>query len=179
MGKIFVTSDIWLNRPMGKYMELDSNEYNDIIIKNWNSTVGNKDDVYILGGIGISDMYQIFIKLNGKIHILDNYVTEDERYFVDVLKKSIQLSVDKKLKKRITFEPSQIIAIPEEDVILSYLPLLDWYGKETGTFCFHGHWSFSDLSEHRISCKSEEWDYKPISIKEIKKNMDIFQEKIL
>lgn len=179
MRKTFVTSDIWFNRPMGDKSDLNSHDYNDIIIKNWNETVGMRDDVYVLGGLGISDMYQIIVKLNGRIHILNNYFTEDEKYFIDSLKGSIDLSVDKKLKRSVKFESSQIIALPEQDSILSYFPLTDWVGSETGTYCFHGLTPQSDLAGHNISCKMENWDFKPVCIDDVKNNITEFRKKIL
>lgn len=178
MGKIFVTSDIWFNRPGGKMTETYTWEYNDNIIANWNKTVGKNDDVYILGGIGISDMYQLLIKLNGKIHILNNYFTEDENFFINTLQKSVNLSADKNIKNKIIFEASQIISLPDEDAILSYYPLDEWGGVGTGTFNFHGFTSGSDLERCRISCKMDDWDYKPVNIKDVKNNLNKFKEKV-
>lgn len=179
MSKIFVTSDTWFNRPNGKYLDLTTDEYNKILTENWNKTVGKKDIVYILGGIGISDIYQILIKLNGEIHILNNYFSEDEKYFIEILKKSVDLSVDRKLKNKIIFEETQILTLADEDVILSYFPLMNWMGSESGTYCFHGLTTESDLINHRISCMVGNWDYKPACINEIKNKINSFKEKTL
>lgn len=54
MSKIFLTSDLHFNHdrefiygPRGfKSVE----EMNEALIKNWNGTVTNEDDVYVLGG---------------------------------------------------------------------------------------------------------------------------------
>lgn len=178
MNKIFVTSDIWFNRPNGKMSEYNTHEYNDIIINNWNKTVNKKDIVYILGGIGISDMYHILLKLNGEIHILNNFFTQDELFFRDTIIESLNKSVDKKINEKIIFENSQIIIIPEQDVILSYFPLMDWYGSDTGTFSFHGFLHDSDLSNNRICCSMEYWNYKPILISEIQSNIKKFRKNI-
>lgn len=178
MQKIFVTSDIWFNRPIGKMSEYSTNDYNDTIVNNWNKTVGKKDIVYILGGLGISDIYPIIVKLNGELHILNNFFSKDEEYFYTVLKQCIQLSVDKKLKNRIIFENSQIISIPEHDIIFSYFPLSTWGGAETGTYCFHGYDEKSDLTKNKISCKLEDWNYKPISITEIKNSIQRFKNNL-
>ena len=99
MNKIFVTSDMWFNRPNGKMSEYNTHEYNDIIISNWNKTVNKKDIVYILGGVGISDMYHILLKLNGEIHILNNFFTQDELFFRDTIIESLNKSVDKKINE--------------------------------------------------------------------------------
>ena len=108
MKHTFITSDIWFNRPTGDMSNTPTSEYNDMIISNWNKIVSKKDTVYILGGLGISDMYHILIKLNGEIHIMNNVFTEDEKYFISILKESIENSIYKKLKNKIIFENSQI-----------------------------------------------------------------------
>lgn len=179
MSKFFVTSDIWFNRPIGKYTMYNTNDYNNLIIENWNKTVGKKDKVYILGGLGVSDVYQILVKLNGEIHILNNYYNEDERYFIDILKKSVELSVDKKLKNKIIFEPDQNIILFDEDIFISYFPPLNWPGDDTGTFAFHGSASGSDFNKHRISCVSGDWDFKPVCINDVRNNLELFKEKVI
>ncbi|MCM1217048.1 MAG: hypothetical protein NC548_21325 [Lachnospiraceae bacterium] len=157
----------------------NTNDYNNLIIENWNKTVGKKDKVYILGGLGVSDVYQILVKLNGEIHILNNYYNEDERYFIDILKKSVELSVDKKLKNKIIFETDQNIILADDDVFMSYFAPLNWPGEDCGTFAFHGIVSGSDLNKHRISCVIGDWDFKPICINNIRNNLELFREKII
>ena len=49
---IFITSDVWFNRPIGEFSFMTNEEYNNMIIDNWNSIVTNGDRVYILGDIG-------------------------------------------------------------------------------------------------------------------------------
>lgn len=178
MNRIFVTSDTWFNRPVGNLSEYTTNEYNDIIISNWNKVVGKKDIVYILGGLGIGDMYHLLIKLNGEIHILNNFYTKDELYFKDLLKQSVEKSVDSKVKNKIIFEPNQIIPIPQFDSILSYFPLSNWYGCMSGTFCFHGLTSESDLENNLITCMSDCWKNKPIEIIEVKNNISKFKKNV-
>lgn len=178
MDKIFVTSDIWFNRPLGKMSETTTNEYNDLIISNWNKTVGKKDTVFILGGLGIGDIYHLMVKLNGEIYILNNFFTQDEIYFAENLRKSVSLSIDKNLKNKILFSSSQIIPLVEYDAILSYLPLSVWSGCDTGTFCFHGMTDESNLMEHNISCKAENWNYKPILITDVQENLKKFSKNI-
>lgn len=48
-------------------------EQNDFIIKNWNKTITNLDDVYILGDISWYDANKtidIFSRLNGRLHLI-------------------------------------------------------------------------------------------------------------
>lgn len=175
---IFVTSDVWFNRPIGEFSSMTNEEYNNMIIDNWNSTVCNNDIVYVLGGFGIGDCYSIILKLNGEIHFLNSVFSQSDRDFRNIIKKGVEHSVNKELKKRIIFEKNQIFALPKEDCILSYFPLRDWAGKSTNTFCFHGYTIDHNISENNISCKLELWKNSPVSIKEIK-NIILKFEKLL
>lgn len=56
------------NRPFNTIEEQD-----DFIIKNWNKTITNLDDVYILGDISwynTNKTIDIFSKLNGRLHLI-------------------------------------------------------------------------------------------------------------
>ena len=179
MGKnknIFVTSDVWFNRPMGEYASMTNEEYNDMIIDNWNSAVSNGDVVYVLGGFGIGDCYDIVLKLNGEIHFLNSIFSHSDSVFRNAIKEGVENSVNKDLRKKIIFESGQILAIPNVDCILSYFPLNDWAGKSTGTICFHGYTDKNNLNEHNISCKLELWEICPVNINQIKVNFSNFKK---
>jgi calcineurin-like phosphoesterase family protein len=175
MGKnIFVTSDLWFNRPMGEFSSMTNTEYNNMLIDNWNNTINKDDVVYVLGGFGIGNCYDIVLKLNGEIHFLNSVFTNSDITFRNYLIESVGHSVNKELTKRIIFESNQILAIPEFDCILSYFPLRDWCGKTTDTFCFHGYTDEHNLKENNISCKIENWKNSPSNINEIKNNLSKF-----
>lgn len=178
MKNIFVISDTWFNRPIGENSNMSVEEYNDMVINAWNKVVNKTDEVYVLGGFGISDLYGIVVRLNGKIHFMNNFYCNDEITFMDSLMISIENSLDKKLGNRIIFEEKQIIALEDNDAILSYLPLSDWRGKETGTICFHGLNDISILSENNISCYAGIHKFKPINISIASDNLKRFGELI-
>lgn len=173
---IFVTSDLWFNRPMGDFSYMTNNEYNNMIIDNWNKKIGNNDIVYILGGFGIGDCYDIVIKLNGEIHFLNSVFTYSDSIFMNEIKNSVKNSVNKSLADKIFFESNQIITLPNVDCVLSYFPLNDWIGKSSGTFCFHGYTNKHFLKENNVSCKFELWDNSPVNINEIKNNFLKFEK---
>ena len=167
---IFITSDLWFNRPMGEFSHMTNEEYNNMVIHNWNKVVGKDDIVYILGGFGIGDCYDIVIRLNGEIHFLNSIFNNSDRLFINAIKNGVVNSVNKNFVNKIFFETNQILTLPEEDCVLCYFPLSDWLGKITDTFCFHGYTNKHNLKENNISCKFELWDNSPVNIKEIKKN---------
>ena len=173
---IFITSDVWFNRPMGELSYMTNEEYNNMIIDNWNSTVTNDDIVYVLGGFGLGDCYDIVLKLNGEIHFLNSVFNISDSVFMNAIKEGVENSVNKDLRKRIFFESDQIIALPKEDCILSYFPLSDWAGKSTNTFCFHGYSDNHNLKENSVSCKMNIWENSPVNINEIKNNFSNFKK---
>jgi calcineurin-like phosphoesterase family protein len=179
MGKnkdIFVTSDLWFNRPMGDFSHMTNEEYNNMIIHNWNNVVGKNDIVYVLGGFGIGDCYDIVIKLNGEIHFLNSVFTYSDSIFMDAIKNSVVNSINKILVNKIIFENNQILALPNFDCVLSYFPLNDWIGKSTNTFCFHGYTDKHNLKENNVSCKFELWNNSPVRINEIKDSFLKFEK---
>lgn len=173
---IFVTSDVWFNRPMGEFSSMTNEEYNNMIIENWNDMVNDGDIVYVLGGFGIGDCYDIVLKLKGEIHFLNSVFSHADSVFRESIKENVENSVDKKLSKKVIFENNQILAVPSIDCVLSYFPLRDWVGKTTDTFCFHGYTSEHNLNENNVSCKIELWGNSPTNIKEIKNNFSTFRK---
>lgn len=168
---IFVTSDLWFNRPMGEFSFMTNEEYNDMVVDNWNDTVGDNDIVYVLGGFGIGDCYNIVLELKGEIHFLNSVFSQSDSNFRNSIKENVENSVNVDLTKRIFFESDQIITIPKIDCVLSYFPLNDWVGKSTGTFCLHGYTNKHNLNDNNISCKFELWENSPVNIKDIKNNI--------
>lgn len=173
---VFVTSDLWFNRPMGDFSFMTNEEYNNMVVDNWNDVVNKDDVVYVLGGFGIGDCYDIVLKLNGEIHFLNSIFSHSDSYFRNAIREGVENSVNKELNKKIFFESNQILAIPTDDCILSYFPLSDWAGKTTNTFCFHGYTDQHNLNENSISCKSNLWESSPVNIKEIKNNFSNFKK---
>ncbi len=174
MGKdrsIFITSDIWFNRPIGDFSHMTNEEYNNMIIFNWNDNVNENDIVYILGGFGIGNCYDILLKLNGEIHFLNSVFSNSDREFMNNIKECVENSVNKNISKIIVFENNQIITIPNIDGVLSYLPLNDWVGKSTNTYCFHGYTDNHNLNENNISCMINLWNNSPANIYDIKNNL--------
>ena len=90
---IFLTSDVWFNRPIGDFSSMLNEEYNNMVIDNWNNTVNKNDVVYVLGGFGIGDCYDIVLKLNGEIHFLNSVFSQSDRDFRNSIKEGVENSV--------------------------------------------------------------------------------------
>lgn len=179
MPNIFVVSDTWFNRLLDDEPNSNIVENNDKIINTWNKKIGKNDDVYVLGGFGIGDLYCIVARLNGRIHFLDNYFNDDEKEFMDIMRECLEYSSDQELKNRIVFEGKQILVLKDKDAVLSYFPLADWSGRKTGTYCYHGLNNDIDIGEHYISCVSKRWEHIPVNIDAVKKNIDAFNKEVM
>lgn len=79
MSEIFLTADCHFNHENIIIYEKDSRpfntveEMNEAIINNWNSVVGEEDDVYVLGDFFMgktTDIEPILRRLKGKIHLI-------------------------------------------------------------------------------------------------------------
>lgn len=89
MGKIYFTSDLHFNHNRefiwGDRGFSSVEEMNETIIKNWNNTVTNDDDVYVVGDVmlGGGDSHEkglgLIKQLNGKIHIIAGNHDTDRR----------------------------------------------------------------------------------------------------
>lgn len=176
MSKIFCISDTWFNIPNGKYFGENHINYNKSIINSWIKTVDDGDTVYVLGGFGIGDLYDIVFSLSGNIVFLNNFFSKDEIDSLEDLKYRIENSINKDLKNRVIFLDSNIEILQENDIILSYFPLADWTGKNTGTMCFHGMRTKTDMNNLNVCCNVEYWSDKvPVDIEHVISNMKKFK----
>lgn len=175
MHKTFVISDTWFNRNLID-TDVSVSDINNAIISAWNCVVDDSDDVYVLGGFGISDLYNIVVRLKGRIHFLDNYFNVDEHKSIEDLNENVQKSGDINIINRIVFEHKQIMILNEFDIILSYFPLNNWSGKETGTICFHGLDNSIDIQNHIVSAMSSYWSYSPVCIDDLKESFKLSEE---
>lgn len=176
--KTFVISDTWFNRPYGEHFGENHLNYNKIILSKWNSAVSNDDTVYVLGGFGISDIYDAVFQLNGKIIFLNSFFSEDEVDSKENLISFIGKSVNKELKDRVVFSDNQIEFLRDKDVVLSYFPLTDWYGKKTGSFCFHGMNEVTNMNNNNICCNASKWDFTPVDVDLVISNISKFKSMV-
>jgi len=178
LKKIFAISDLWLNRPFGKHYGVNHLEYNRNVIEKWNETVSEDDTVFILGGFGICDLYNYLYLMKGNIVFLNNFYSKDERESISNIQKFISERGRERLFERITFNPNQIIVLYDKDVVLSYFPLSDWYGKSADSICFHGMNGKTNMNDNTVCCNASEWDFKPVDITEVVSNFKKFKQMV-
>lgn len=112
------------HRPFETVEEMD-----ETIIHNWNSVVGRKDDVYILGDVGWKNL-----ELNSKIAGLNGY------------KHLVIGNHDRKLLKdshfrRLFVEIHNTMTVRDNgvNIVLFHYPIVEWDGLYQGSWHFYGH----------------------------------------
>ncbi len=134
-------------------------DMNEEIIKNWNDSITNKDEVYIIGDLSFGsreETINILKRLQGKKYLIcgnhDRKMKGIEKYFVWI-KDYYKLRYNK------------------QHYILFHYPIYSWDGKEKGYIHLHGHThktSHGDVEmKNKINVGMDLWGYRPISIETI------------
>jgi len=136
-------------------------EMNEVMINNWNSVVGDKDDVYNLGDIFFtSDMTkqtEVLNRLNGKHHfIIGNH---DKRNRIERI-----------FNKFASVNHELCVQHGYSWFLLSHCPYLEWAGMEAGHINVYGHTHENmekqiepSLSIRQINVGVDAWDFTPVS----------------
>lgn len=161
----------WDNRPFKNVFEMDEK-----IIKNWNNTVNNNDNVYILGDFAYtlihSDVCYYLEQLKGKKHLL---IGNHEEAIME----------NEKSKKY--FESIQLIKEIEDNgkkIVLCHFPIAEWNGYDRNYWHIYGHVhnclrnSFGYLKniEKALNAGCMINNYKPATFEELVINNKIFKE---
>lgn len=137
----------YCNRPFKNTDEMD-----ELMIKNWNETVKQTDDVYFLGDFILnkkSEIQSYYEKLNGnKTFLLGNHD-----------------------KQSSLFIPEDMIVMQYKDkeIIMVHKPIEDWEVINTNNaFLLYGHIHEKiNTIESAYNCSVEVNNYRPISIDNI------------
>lgn len=119
------------NRPF-----VNADEMDEVLIKNWNSVVTNRDTVYILGDFafskGIKQPSEYLRELNGnKIMILGNHD-------YDIAKCGYKYS--SLLNGIYTYlETWDTVGISKHKLVLSHYPMAEWNGMFRDSIHLYGH----------------------------------------
>jgi calcineurin-like phosphoesterase family protein len=158
---IYFTADLHFgHKNILKYEDRpykDVDTMNEELIKNWNNTVTNDDEIYILGDLFFLNQEkseEILKVLNGKKILIkgnhDKIHKPNEKYFTGIH--------DYLLKK-----------FAGVYFVLFHYPIFDWDGKHRGSIHLHGHvHSRGDIFlPNKINVGVDVIGFKPISLEEV------------
>lgn len=151
---IFVTSDThfghdniikYCNRPF-----INSENMNEILIKNWNSVVSPNDTTFVLGDFSVKASKNYLSQLNGKkVLVLGNH--------------------DKKPKLEDGWEKIHQIYEYKHNgkyVIMNHYPMISWNGSSHGSYHLYGHMhgTCSIKIKNSLDVGVDSHNYYPISL---------------
>ena len=167
---IFFTSDLHFGhtniirhcgRPFATADEMDA-----ALIRNWNATVGAKDEVYILGDITMrkaAEAHRYLTQLTGRKYLIrgnhDLFMKAFDPYMSD-------------------FEwvkDYHVLHAEGKRLVLFHFPILEWYQIHRGAIHLYGHVHNSKVSKERLAALTgpafnvgvDVNGFKPVSITEI------------
>jgi calcineurin-like phosphoesterase family protein len=131
---------------------------NQALIENWNKKVRPSDEVYHLGDFAFckygEDPLPIFKQLNGRITLLrgnhDKWTNEDLPFYRE-------------------------IKYFNQKIILCHYPILEWNGKQRGSWHLFGHIHNTEFQHPAKMCKNvgvDNNDFTPVSFEEIKEEFN-------
>lgn len=169
-SRIFFTSDThffhkkildYENRPFK-----DVYEMNEILIKNWNETISDKDKIYILGDFSFGNKLQtlnILNRLNGQKYLItgnhDSVITENK----EIRDKFVWIK---------DYAP---IKYNKKSIILFHYPIQVFDKQHYGSVHVYGHVHSDKENHHPMLCKIKNAynvgvdvnDFRPISLEEV------------
>lgn len=168
--EIYFTADLHLghqniirhaNRPFDSLEEMD-----ETLIERWNSVVGPKDAVYVLGDIAWQTPRLYLERLNGYKELIAGNHDRLGRPHIQGYTKVHQLYERK---------------IDGQWVVMCHYSLMSWNRSSHGSWMLHGH-SHGTLEESphifRSDVGVDVWDFYPVHWEDIKNKMELkFRQK--
>ena len=167
---MFFTSDThWWHTNIIRFQRhsFDSvEEMNEVLIQNWNSKIGPKDEVYHLGDVffcGQDKALEILDRLNGRIHLVKG--NHDKKMSRAVKDRFVWVKSDHIFKFRHKGERLWLH--------LYHYPCASWDGSYHGSWCLHGHThgNYSNPDMKILDMGVDCWDYYPASLDDVIERM--------
>jgi len=168
----FFTADLHLGHKMmaEKFRpQFGSIEVMDeVIINNWNDTIGKKDEVWLLGDVGFykpKDLFNIVSQLNGRKYLIKG---NHDKTATAPACRNVWERIEKLHEVRmhdLDFEAGH------QKIVLCHYPMLTWNKSHYGTWHLHGHCHGNlspELKGLRLDIGVDCHDYRPISYDEVK-----------
>lgn len=160
------------NRPFGSVEEM-----NQTLVKNWNDTVTDQDDVWIIGDIGMGNVYDTLPyleQLKGKKHlIVGNHDCRAIRY-------------PEFTKHFESIANYKVLNLKNKKLILFHYPIAEWDGYYHGSILIYGH-IHSSVTEvtHFMKTRPNAYNagcminnYRPVTLEELIENNKKFLDSI-
>lgn len=138
------------------------------LLKNINETVGEHDELYILGDFGFAPSQKVK-------PILNQIVCKNLHYVYGNHDKCMKVPDIQRMFK--TFSVYGDIAVEGQRIILFHFPLLEWDAGHRGSWMLHGHCHGTLVLPEMLKDKKivdvglDCWQYKPVSFDELKNYM--------
>ena len=169
--KIYLTSDLHLSHK--NIIKYDNRPYNNVdemnedIVKRWNEVVDPHDIVIILGDITLYDKSNKIIKILRSLNGVKYFMQGNHDSDLAVIGYKDNYVFDKYLPQLQAVEYTTIDNI-KYLLHLCHYPLLDWFGKQKGSYQIFGH-THGNLKQHDLAQLDVSWSiwYKPMEINEI------------
>ena len=134
----------------------------EALIKNWNDVVTRKDTTYIIGDFAWRDHAKYFNSLNGKKILVKGNHDKMPQVVYDNFTRIYTGIAD--------------IKIDKQKITLCHFPMYSWNCSVHGAWHLHGHTHNSPFKHPglAINVGVDMWDYKPVSWKVIKDQLEKF-----
>lgn len=165
----FLHSNIleYCSRPFSSTQEMDEQ-----LISNWNSVIGQEDEVYHLGDFALGNKFlvdKILTRLLGKIHFIRG--NHDQWLRKSAVAEQRLVWVKDYYELKVQDEEMDLTQF----LVMSHYPILSWNKASHGSWMLHGHvHSTTDpLNETtaRLDVGVDSHKYFPISYEQIKNIM--------
>lgn len=177
---IFFTADLHLGHKAmhGRSQFKSIEEHDRFIIDRWNSVVGEKDDVYIIG-----DMIWPKCQCNPLDYIDDlkgiKILVPGDHDHNRLLR--INVPYSKTFGRRFYCKISNIIEIKykEQSIIMSHWPQQHWRRSHYGSWHLYGHLHHGDVETgwgKRLQIGVDRWNYYPVSFDDVCEVMKLLPE---
>ncbi len=168
------------------YFFIRPDNFNELIIKNWNNTINNDDTVFHLGDVACgftgreNELKQIINSLPGKkILMKGNHDTKSDDFYIDLGFESVNsyLIIEKDgLKTMLCHYPLEISIFESKKSREKQIELIDIFRKEECSYLIHGH-THNSVSKYNFAFNAsvERLNYSPIQLDDCFKNLKTFQ----
>ena len=158
------------NRPFTSVSEMD-----EVLIRNWNSRITDRDDVYILGDLMHKSKKKpenVLGELKGRKHLI---IGNHDGWLKDIDAGKYLVEVEKMIELKMN----------GMELTLCHYPLLSWPHMHQGGYCIFGHihnnreesaWPFIRENPFLLNAGVDVNWYSPVLFSELQENNKLFKE---